>query len=288
MRPNVCYEPSILYKPEGAYSPIAGYRAESFLVPFSFTVLANGQLQANYPWKLDDDVPWGFRGLVFAEIGTAEAVNAGGVGVSGLTGTPMLVRIWDTHGNSLTNANQNSNPQNQKNDLVLAMGVAGQSGFDSINAFGFPFGCEVLCEPGGTILFDFQIPSNSPPASLTINATTGSMIVTAPVLGVAGNAYTLTITDLGVPNTPLSVAVVGKAVTVTLQDNAGGVAISTYAQVAAAINASAAASALMTAVSEDTVDTATSFSTTALSGGGPSTPVVVQGTMIGCKLFKDC
>ena len=39
----ICYNPGILYKPEGMYAPPAGYRAESFLVPFSFNVLANGE-----------------------------------------------------------------------------------------------------------------------------------------------------------------------------------------------------------------------------------------------------
>lgn len=151
----ICYDPGILYKPEGMYAPPSGYRAESFLVPFSFNVLANGELQPNFPWKLDDDVPWVFRGMLWPQCGTAEAVNAGGSGVAGLTGLPMLVRVRDSYGNPLTNCPTTDN-------LVLSMGAIGQSGFDSINAFGFPFGCECVCEPGGVILFDFQIPSASP------------------------------------------------------------------------------------------------------------------------------
>ena len=86
VKPNICYEPNILYKPEFSYAPPQGYRAESFIIPFSFQVMANGEIQADNPWKLDDDVPWVFRGMVWPQVGTAEAVNAGGSGVAGLTG----------------------------------------------------------------------------------------------------------------------------------------------------------------------------------------------------------
>lgn len=165
VKPNICYEPNILYKPEFAYAPPQGYRAESFIIPFSFQVMANGEIQADNPWKLDDDVPWVFRGMVWPQVGTAEAVNAGGSGVAGLTGSAMLVRVRDTNGNPLTTCNAT-------NGYVLSMGAIGQSGFDSINAFGFPFGCEILCEPGGVILFDFQIPIPAGgPQVVTVNGT---------------------------------------------------------------------------------------------------------------------
>jgi hypothetical protein len=157
-KPNICYEPSILYKPEFAYTPPEGYRAESFIVPFQFNVLANGQIQSGFPWKLDDDVPWVWRGMVWPQVGTAQGINTGGSGLSGLVGTPCLVAVRDTHGNYLTKS-PNSN-------LVLGMGALGQSGFDSINAFGFPFGCEVVCEPGGVIRFDFLIPGTGATVSV--------------------------------------------------------------------------------------------------------------------------
>jgi len=151
VKPNICYAPSILYKPEFAYAPPVGFRAESFVLPFSFSVLANGQIQQNFPWKLDDDVPWVWRGMLFAQCGTAEAVNSGGSGVAGLVGTSMKVAVRDTNGNALTTS--------AYSNVVLAWGAIGQSGFDSINAFGFPFGCEILCEPGGVVMFDFKIPA---------------------------------------------------------------------------------------------------------------------------------
>ena len=62
-----------------------------------------------------------------------------------------------------------------------------------------------------------------------------------------GNGITVTLTSAGLPDQPLSVAVTGSAVAVSLAADAGGAVTSTAAQVAAAINASVEASALVTA-----------------------------------------
>lgn len=158
-----CYRPDILYKPEFAYTPVKGMRAESFVLPFSFNVLADGNPQLGYGWKLDDDTPWMFRAILFPQIGTAEGVNSGG---SNLTGHAGLVRIRDTRGNLLTNCIPTD-------DFVLAVGAIGQSGFNAINASGFPFGCEIDCERGGVITFDFQIPQGflDPGTYLTVAGT---------------------------------------------------------------------------------------------------------------------
>lgn len=141
MNSNVCYAPSVEFKPEWAYRLPKGYRGESFMLPFSFSVPVNGAIQVGYPWRLDDDVPWIWRGVVFPQIGTAQIPG----------GNPGLVRIWDPFGNPLTNCPET-------NDFVLGWGVIGQSGFSAINAFGFPLGAEIECPPGGVIQFDFQIP----------------------------------------------------------------------------------------------------------------------------------
>lgn len=146
MKPGVCYDRSKLWKPEFAYPTIRTigskkYRAESFILPFAFTVTANGSAQENFPWKLDDDVPWLFRGIVFPQCGTVEGPPTG-----------FLVRIRDCYGNFLTNCSTT-------NDYVLAGGAWGQSAINSINAFGFPLGCESENERGGVITFDFQIPA---------------------------------------------------------------------------------------------------------------------------------
>ena len=153
MNPLRFYDPSKKFKPEWAYQPLPGFRLESFVLPFSFMVPIDGQVHENYGWKLDDDVPWVFRAALFPELGTAEKVISAGF--------PGLVRIRDTYGNPLTNCIET-------NDFVLAAGALCQSGFSQINAAGFPFGCEVQCERGGVIVFDFQIPNTAGGAVQTV------------------------------------------------------------------------------------------------------------------------
>lgn len=62
-----------------------------------------------------------------------------------------------------------------------------------------------------------------------------------------GNGITVSAVNPGTPNSPLSVAVSGSAITVSLATNASGALTTTAAQAVAAINASPAASALVTA-----------------------------------------
>jgi hypothetical protein len=150
-RADLCYASGVKFKPQWAYPIPKGKRAESFILPFSFTVTANGQPQNDFPWKLDDDTDWLFRGAVFAQCGTAES------GAGPYIGNPALVRMRDPYGNPITNGPAVSGVPGSQ-DFVLAMGAIGQSGFDSINAFGFPFSCEIFCERGGVIIFDFLIP----------------------------------------------------------------------------------------------------------------------------------
>jgi len=159
-RQSICYAPSVKFKPEWAYAPPKAKRLESFVLPFSFSVTANGQVQENYPWKLDDDTDWLFRAVLFPQVGTAEAYN---LGTTPYVGNPALVRIRDPYGNPITNGPAVSGVPGSQ-DLVLAVGVIGQSGFNEanysgpINASGFPLGCEIYCERGGVISFDFLIP----------------------------------------------------------------------------------------------------------------------------------
>ncbi len=273
---NICYAPSILYKPEFAYAPLTGFRSESFVIPFSFQILANGEIQADNPWKLDDDVPWAWRGMVWPEVGTGEQVNALSTGI---LGTPMLVRVRDSHGNPLSTCNQT-------NGYVLGFGAVGQSGFDSINAFGYPFGCEILCEAGGVILFDFQIPN----IYASAQAQVAQVLLTAKVSGTGGNALTITVVVAG-NNTPLSVTVVGNAITVHSATDGLGNATTTSTQAAAAILANTAAAALvLVRVIGDGLTLLSDSGGPVSFYGGNNTPqlVTVQGTMLGVKLFKDC
>lgn len=165
-RSRLCYAPSVKFKPQWAFRVPKGKRAEPFELPFSFAVTANGQPQNDFPWKLDDDTDWLWRGCVFAQCGTAED-GVGGVYV----GNPALVRCRDPYGNPLTNGAPISSVQGSQ-DFVLAMGAIGQSGFASINAFGFPFSCDVFCERGGVVIFDFLIPVVSgEPATVQMQGT---------------------------------------------------------------------------------------------------------------------
>jgi len=163
---NICYDHSKKFKPEWAYSAPPGQRAESFVIPFSFQVPADGQIHQGYGWKLDDDVPWLFRGMVFPQPGTGEPEYG--------LGNPGLVRIYDTRGNPLTNCLNPINPA--LTDMVLAVGAISQSGYAAINASGFPFGCEIDCERGGMITFDFLIPNATGASPAPIIFMQGTML----------------------------------------------------------------------------------------------------------------
>lgn len=274
-----CENPAALFKPQWAYQTPDGYRDDFYVIPFSFKVPADGKLYLAFPVQMDDDVPYLIRGILFPIIGTAQP-NANTIPPLAF---PGLVRMWDSHGNTITEG------------LVLALGVWAQSGFSDaktptgINAFGFPIEPEVECSPGGAILFDFQLNTNAVPATFTDG--TGSLLFASSVYGTGGNATTIQLVNPGAPNVALSVAVAGTAVTVTLATNGASALTSTWAQVAAAINGNAAAAALMSAVVLQNGSTvAAAIGLTNLAGGAAAnpTPITITGSLIGVKRFKDC
>lgn len=276
----VCYAPNVPYKPQWAYKTPAGYRAESFVMPFNFTVPANGQQQRDFSWKLDDDAIFVLKGMVFPQVGTAQlanasnALNAEDVG-TGLLGTPAMVRIRDAFGNVLTNYLPTQ-------DLILAVGAIGLSGFSGLNASGFPLDAEVFCQPSSQLFFDFLLPSNAANAYLIIpNTASGgaALVIWAKAGGAQGNAISITATGGG----GTSVAVAGNAITITVGAGA------TVNAIAAALLASAPASALVVPSVVGGVGPAMpTFTATNLVGGMASGSQVVQGTLLGDKLFKDC
>jgi hypothetical protein len=274
-----CENPAALFKPQWAYKTPAGYRDDFYLIPFSFQVPADGMLHLGFPVQLDDDVPYLIRGIIFPMVGTAQPLYNQ---IPPLA-FPGLVRMWDSHGNPLTEG------------LVLALGVWAQSGFSDantptgINAFGFPLEPEVECSPGGAVIFDFQLNTNAVPATFTDG--TSSLLLASSVYGTAGNATTIHLVNPGAPNVALSVAVAGSAVTVTLATNGASALTSTWSDVAAAINGNAAAAALMSAVVLQNGSTvATAIALTNLAGGAAAnaTPITVTGSLLGVKRFKDC
>jgi len=97
-------------------------------------------------------------------------------------------------------------------------------------------------EPGGPLA-----PAGSTSALNATNAAR-AVVLTSKVMGhLGGNDITAQLVDPGAPNRSLSVSVQDKAITVSLSTNAQGEINTTAAQVAAAINASEASSALVTA-----------------------------------------
>ena len=70
--------------------------------------------------------------------------------------------------------------------------------------------------------------------------------LTAVTAGTGGNAITFAVTGVGTPNLPLAVTVVGNAISVQVATDGGGVSTSTGGQIFAALNATAAVTALVT------------------------------------------
>jgi hypothetical protein len=277
-----CQFPADRFKPQWAYATPPGFRDEPYLIPFKFLIPADGLVHLGLPWSMDDDVQFVLRGIIFPAIGTAQPL----ANVIPPVAFPALCRMHDTEGNPL------------QDSLVLALGVWAQSGFTDtatptgINAFGFPVEPEVVCAPGGTVLFDFQIPTDAIPASLAYTVGGSTVTFVARVYGTAGNAYSIHIVNPGAPNVALSVAVVASAVTVTLATDGASVITTTLAELAAAVNGSAAAVALMGAIltAGDGSDLATALAATFLANGAAESGTVQEltGTMIGVKRYPEC
>jgi len=272
--PASCYNPSLTFKPQWAYQTPDGYRDEVYLVPFTFTVLANGLPVFNLPLQLDDDAPYVLYAIDFAVIGP----NGGTAGLF----FPGLARIRDTHGNPLS-ANLTNN------GLIYTLGALGASGLQNENAFGFVFEPGIECAPGGTLLFDFQLSSSGSAAQFLDVIVGGSILFYAALFGTAGNGLSIELIDPGAPNVPLSVALVASVVEVTLATDGGSAITSTLNDVAAIINSTPAIAAVMGAVVESGGATvATALGVTALTGGLNGTEQILNGTLIGVKRWKEC
>lgn len=122
----------------------------------------------------------------------------------------------------------------------------------------------------------------------------GDITYTARQGGTGGNSITITNVDSASNNVPLSIGVVGNAITVNLATDGSSAPTSTAAQIVAAIQASAAASALVTAKVTGTATTVQAAAgSTALAGGaaatvtaGQSYQVVVMDLTSGAQPFN--
>lgn len=264
-----CYDRTDLYRPQWAFDEPVDAHDELFIVgPFSLAVAGDGTLSLNLPVQLDDDVQFYIRAVYFGELNPATGFLAKG---------GILARLRDCYGNMLTQG------------LILALGAWG-SAIDGVNAFGFTLEQEVECSPGGTLLFDFQVSSQGSAASFTKTVGGQSLVFESAIMGLAGDGATITLLHTVAPNLPLSVAVVGRAVTVTLATNGASVITSTFQDVQNIINNTPAVQAVMFALffgsNPLTVITAQALST--LTGGSNGAPLVFQATLIGVKRFVRC
>ena len=280
--PFRCYDPDRLYKPQWATETPEGFRDETYIVPFQFTVPGNGSLVRGLPWQLDDDVPYIIRAINFPQIGQVLVPGGGG--------TPGLCRIWDSHGNPLSQG------------LVLGLGMWCQGGVDvdslggtpgnpSHYGNGFPIEPEIECAPGGVLLFDFQLSTNALIAQFfdLIGGGPNGLTFWAGVFGTAGNGRTIQLVDPGAPNVPLSVAVIGVNVTITLATDGGGVITTTSADIATLLlNTPAAAGVMSAQPSGDPNQVVAAFGPSPLASGTAGTDIAVVGSFIGVKRFKDC
>lgn len=263
-----CYDRAELYRPQWAFSEPAGVHDELFIVgPFSLVVEGTGALTLNLPVQLDDDVSYFIRAIYFGQLNPNNGVIQSGI----------LVRMRDNNGNMLTDG------------LILALG-AWSNALDGDNAFGFTLEPEVECAPGGTILFDFQLGSQGGAAEFTKALAPGSIVFNSAIGGAGGNGSTIELLHVAAPNVPLSVAVTGRNVVVTLQTNGASAIISTAQDVASIINNTPAVQAVMFALlfTANPAQVITALAVSALTGGVNGSPVTLTGTLIGVKRFERC
>lgn len=267
---RACFYPQNKYKPGFAFKTLEGFRDETFEIPFEFTVPGTGAEVTQLPLQLDDDVPWILRGIVFPQLGipTAAISTIRNIGAC---------RIRDTKGNPLSKGK------------VLTLGAWCQSGYANVNAFGWWFTDEIICDPGGALLFDFQLSTNATWAIASVTNGGDTIIFDANIYGVAGNAYTINLLDPGAPNVALSVAAGAGVVNVTLATDGASAIISTSQQVIDAINESSAAVAVLTAqLVAGTGNDVVAAAAEALGGAAASSPVNLRGTLLGVKRFREC
>lgn len=137
---------------------------------------------------------------------------------------------------------------------LVSTALVGGLGTGIVNAFGYQ-----------------NLVDGSPKASLTSpsQVAQGSLVFTANAQGSNGNNIRVRYVVSGV-STPLSIAVSGNDITVNVQTNGASAAISTATQILAALNADAAASALILtslAAGNDGTGVAVAFAYTNLTGG---------------------
>ncbi len=116
-------------------------------------------------------------------------------------------------------------------------------------------------------------------ATLIVGAGTAAYAVTADARGPGGNSIRIRHVNPGANNAALAVSVSGNDITVSLATDGVGALTSTGAQIVAAINAHAGASALVNASTSDGSGVAAAMAFTNLAGG-------TTGTVVGVSMKR--
>ncbi len=112
-------------------------------------------------------------------------------------------------------------------------------------------------------------------ATVTVTRASNGLVLTAKVGGTAGNSLRFSMVDPGVPLSPLSVSFAGSTLTASLATDAAGAIISTYTQIAAAINA--LTSSPMSAVTTGVGSTVAQPTLTATADVVGASPQIING-----------
>jgi len=125
------------------------------------------------------------------------------------------------------------------------------------------------------------------PATALSNARTG-VVYTAITAGIAGNSITVAYTDPAAPTSPISVSVIGSAITVSLKTDGSSTITSTPTDIVAAVNGDITASLLVLAdeADENAADgIVAAVAATPLDGGAGST--TVRDTILSLVLERS-
>lgn len=120
------------------------------------------------------------------------------------------------------------------------------------------------------------------PAELVV----GDLKFQAKTAGTAGNSITITVVDPAGNNAALSVAVVGTAITINLATDGSSNPTSTATLVKAAMDASTAASALVSTTITGTAATVQAAASVANLAGGVAQPTVVKGDQLELAIIE--
>ena len=167
----------------------------------------------------------------------------------GVPGAPGVAPLTAANGSLSINGIDVTGVNLSATTTAAAVATAVQAALRTVSGFGaatFAYNATLNGGVGGYVITVPTVPT-SVAAAATFGTGTSEVVVTADAAGAAGNNISVALVDPSANNQTLSVSVVGQAITASLATGAAGAITTTAAQLTAAINANAAASALVTA-----------------------------------------